>query len=183
MKIFIRSLGAVLFCGLLGCVSFLYPRRADESTESEPPRSWSSAVTFQFSDASVHPFASHRTRIEFHDGVRPRVVTVDDLMNVREYDERTPWYRLRRSSITVRVTIEHPGGYQTVAEYPLSVERDEFYYLSALVYTRGPEPMGRPPHSHPPVSFPLHPMAQAQPGDSLWIGYNQRGRYCFDCPT
>lgn len=180
----IWCLGAALLCTLPACAALLHSERAaDESSDFEPPPSWSSAVTFRFSDARLHRNVNHHTRIEFHDGVRRRVVDAQDLAKEATGDERTPWYRLRGSSTTIKVVLEHPGGHETVAEYPLRIERDEFYYLSAYVYKHEPAPPHMVDPSRDPRSYPLHPFARAQPGDSLWILYHTNGRYCFNCPS
>jgi hypothetical protein len=111
------------------------------------------------------------------------VVTNTDLFTTAGGEVRTPWYRLRprEDPITLRVTVEHPGGVRTTAEYPLFVKKDEFYSVGAHVYTRQPAPSHLPYLDINPVSFPLNPRAGGQPGDSLWVSFYITRRDCFNC--
>lgn len=179
-----RVVVAALLCAASACAG-LTPTSTDLSTAFEPPRSWDAAVLFAFGDSAFVPHADYATRIEFHDGVRQRVLTARDLFDAPTGEKRTPWFRLRpgRSGapVAVRVILEHPNGAQTVADYPLTVRRDEYVSLEAIVYTRDPNEwyISMPPHRK---SFPLHPSARAQAGDSLWIFHGARNRECFGCP-
>jgi hypothetical protein len=179
-----RLIGATLVCTAPACAG-LMPTATDISTAFEPPRSWDAAIFFVFGDSAFVPNADYATRIEFHDGVRQRMITVSDLFDAPTGESRTPWYRLRpdRSGTTtvVRVTLEHASGAHTTADYPLTIQRDEYVTLYATVYTRDPDEwyISMPRHRK---AFPLHPSAHAQPGDSLWISHAGRNRECFDCP-
>jgi hypothetical protein len=181
----VRLIGAALVLAASACAG-LPPTGADLSTAYEPPRSWNAAVYFTFGDSSWVPNADYATVIEFHDGVRQRTVTADDLFEAPTSERRTPWYRLRPAegglTTVFRVTLEHAGGARTTAEYPVTIRRDEFVTVHARVYTRDPNEqyLSMPPYRR---SFPLHPGARAQPGDSLWIEHGGRGRDCFNCPT
>jgi hypothetical protein len=163
----------------------LTPTAADLSTAFEPPRSWDAAIFFVFGDSAFVPAADYAARIEFHDGTRQRAVAASDLFDAPTGEKRTPWYRLRPdengATMVVRVTLEHTSGARTTAEYPLTIQRDEYVTLYATVYTRDPAEwyMSMPRHRK---SFPLHPSARVQPGDSLWISHAGRNRECFDCP-
>lgn len=177
-------IGAALLCAAPACVG-LTPTAGDLSTAFEPPRSWDAALFFVFGDSTFLTDADYATRIEFHDGMRQRVVTAGDLFDAPTGERRTPWYRLRPNengaTMVVRVTLEHASGARTTADYPITVQRDEYVSLYATVYTRDPDewyismPRDR-------KSFPLHPSARAQLGDSLWISHAARNRECFDCP-
>jgi len=162
------------------------PTVSDVSTDVEPPRSWDAAVFFTFADSAWVPGADYRTSIEFHDGSQQRTVTARDLFDAPTGETRTPWYRLRPGrdgfSTVVRITLEHAGGARTTADYPLTIQRDEFVTVLARVYTRDRNEwyISMPRHRK---SFPLHPSARAQPGDSLWVEHTGRNRECFDCPN
>jgi hypothetical protein len=142
-------------------------------------------VYFVFYDSTFVPDADYATTIEFDDGVRQRVVTARDLFDAPTGERRTPWYRLRPgadgASTVIRVTLQHTSGARTTADYPVTVNRDEFATVLARVYTRDPNEwyISMPRERK---SFPLHPSARAQPGDSLWISHAARSRDCFDCP-
>lgn len=179
-----RLIAAALLTSAPACAG-LSPTAADLSTAFEPPRSWDAALFFVFGDSSFVPNADYATRIEFHDGTRTRTVAAADLFDAPTGERRTPWYRLRPdetgATMVVRVTLEHTSGARTTADYPLIIQRDEYVTLYAMVYTRDPgERYISMPRYH--KSFPLHPSARAQPGDSLWISHAGRNRECFDCP-
>jgi len=170
-----------------GCASLVQSADGDTSAEYQPPKSWASAVTFQFQDPrfELPPRGSHTTRIEFNDGNRMRVVTKSDLAELPHGGISTPWYRLRPTRgepVTIRVTLEHPGGARTVADYPLFAQRDEFYSVGAGVLTRESRPW-EPSHAANSLAFPVHPAGSTQPGDSLWISHSVRLKSCFNCPT
>jgi hypothetical protein len=190
---FARLIGAAAVCAASACVG-LTPTGAELSTAFEPPQSWDAGVFFVFRDSSFvpsaddsafAPSADYATTIEFYDGARQRVITSRDLFDAPTGESRTPWYRLRPdragAELVVHVTLEHAGGGRTTAEYPLTAHRDEYVTVYADVYTRdsGERYLSMPPHRR---SFPLHPSARAQPGDSLWISHATRNRECFDCP-
>lgn len=193
LSTFARMVGAALVCAAAACAG-LTPTGAELSTAFEPPRSWDAGVFFVFRDSSFVPSvddsalvrrADYATTIEFRDGVRKRVITSSDLFDAPTGESRTPWYRLRPdrsgSRTVVLVTLNHASGGQTTAEYPLTIQRDEYVTVYADVYRRDPGEryISMPPHRR---SFPLHPSARAQPGDSLWISHAARNRECFDCP-
>jgi hypothetical protein len=181
----IRYLAAALLCTSASCVGILSSRDTSSNPESEPPRSWPSAIQFVFDDTAsgrVH----HTTRIQFHDGRAVREVTNRDL--VRAHQGRvviTPWYRLVPPSagpLNVRVLLEHRDGSRTEADYPLPVRRDLFYEVFAAVTKRDPN---SPPWIGMPMEergYPLHPGAAAQAGDSLWIAFRVHSRDCYGCP-
>lgn len=186
MKVpFARLTAVTVLCGAASCAG-LTPTGTELSTGFEPPRAWDAAVFFVFGDSSFIPGIDHATRIEFHDGVRQRVITSRDLFDAPTGERRTPWYRLRpgASGVTtqIRVILEHESGGRTTADYPLAINRDEFVTVLARVYTRDPNEwyISMPRHRK---AFALHPAARAQPGDSLWISHVGRQRECFDCPN
>jgi hypothetical protein len=172
--------------GTIAACAGLQPSAPDVTTEFEPPDAWRSGVKFTLSDRVVHDDSrvNYSTRIEFTGGGRLWVVSNRDLFQAIG-EVRTPWYRLspQEDPIMLRFTIEHPGGAQTMAEYPLFVKRDEFYSVGAHVYTRKPAPSHAPYLDINPVAYPLNPTAQAQPGDSLWISFTVTPKDCFNCPT
>lgn len=185
--------GAALTCAAPSCAG-LTPTGADLSTAFEPPRSWDAAVYFVFIDSTwvpspdhsiISPRPDYATTIEFHDGIRQRVITSEVQFDAPTGESRTPWYRLRSGpsgvETVVRVTLHHRSGGRTTAEYPLTVLRDEYVTVRADVYTHDPNEwyISMPRHRR---SFPLHPSARAQPGDSLWISHAARNRECFGCP-
>jgi hypothetical protein len=183
LPVLARRIGAALLCATSACAGL--PRAgADLSTAHEPPRSWDAAVQFTFSDSSRASNVEHATVVEFHDGVRQRAVTARDLFTTPENQVRTPWYRLRPGKdglpAVFRVTLEHAGGARTTADYPVTIRPDHFVTLSAGVFKHDhiPRSMSEPLYR----SFPVHPAARTQPGDSLWIGYWLNGRHCFGCP-
>jgi hypothetical protein len=179
-----RLAGAALLCAAPACVG-LAPTGAELSTAFEPPRSWDAAVLFSFGDSAFVPHADYATRIEFHDGVQQRVLTSRDLFDAPTGEKRTPWFRLHpgRSGapVAVRVILEHASGARTTADYPLTIQRDEYVSLYAIVYKRDPNEwyISMPTERK---SYSLHPTARAQPGDSLWISHAARNRECFGCP-
>lgn len=189
----VRLIGAALTCAAPSCAGFT-PTGADLSTAFEPPQSWDAAVYFVFIDSTfvpssdisvISPKADYATTVEFHDGAQRRVITSEDQFDAPTGERRTPWYRLRPGSsgveTVVRVTLHHRSGGRTTAEYPLTVLRDEYVTVLADVYTRDPNEwyISMPRHRR---SFPLHPSARAQPGDSLWISHAATNRECFGCP-
>lgn len=187
MEIFPRwagLVGAALLWAAPGCAG-LTPTGADESTAFEPPRSWESSVLFVFGDSAFLPDADYATTVEFHDGVRQRVLTAHDLFNAPTGETRTPWYRLRPDGsgtrMVARVTLHHASGERTTAEYPINILRGEHVSVYATVYTRDPQEwyISMPRERK---AFPLHPSARVQPGDSLWISHAGRNRDCFGCP-
>lgn len=193
LSAFARLVGAALVCAAPACAG-LTPTAAELSTAFEPPQGWDAAVFFVFRDSAFVPSADdsafvtrpdYAATIEFDDGVRQRVVTSRDLFDAPTGESRTPWYRLRPGRggavLVVRVTLDHAGGGRTTAEYPLTIQRDEYVSVYAGVYTGNPREMylSMPRDPRP---FPLHRSARAQPGDSLWISHAVRNRECFDCP-
>jgi len=169
----------------MSCVGILSAGRVDSNPDAEPPTSWPAAMQFVFQDTS-RARAAHTTRIEFHNGKAVQAVTNRDLVSASNGRELiTPWYRVsppREGSLTLRVSLNHPGGRRTVADYPFRVERDNFYTVYAAVYKRDPN---SPPWVGMPINergYPLNPAATVQPGDSLWIAFQVHSRDCFGCP-
>jgi len=172
--------------GMSGCAGLLQPGVSDVSTDFEPPRAWRSGIRFTLGDPVIHrPRVNYATRVEFASGGPSRIVTNRELFTAPNGEVSTPWYRLspNEAPILLRVTVEHPGGARTRAEYPLFVKKGEFYSVGAHVHTRRPAPSHAPYLDLNPVSYPLDPNAAAQPGDSLWISFTIAYRECFNCPA
>jgi hypothetical protein len=179
----IHLIAAAMLCTSASCVGILSSRDTSSNPESEPSRSWPSAIQFVFPDTGagrVH----HTTRIEFDDGRAVQVVTNRDLVPASQGRLTTPWYRLvppGEGPLNVRVLLKHPDGSRTEANYPLPVRRDLFFEVFAAVYKRDPN---APPWIGMPMDergFPLNTTA-AQAGDSLWIAFRVYSRECFGCP-
>lgn len=179
----LRMLAVTMFAAATGCTTILGPGGGgDTSRAAEPPASWESAVLFQFQDSLRDSAANFAARVEL-DG--RFTVTGRDLYLTDSHFLRSPWYRLRVAEprhIQVRVMLEHPRGARTVAEYPILVERDEFYYVLFGVGTLEPEQPHRPYVVRELRKYAIPAEARRQPSDSLWIGYYTQGRYCFSCP-
>jgi hypothetical protein len=172
-----------------GCSTLVGPSAGLETSRAaEPPAAWESAVLFQFRDAVTNPDAGFKARVEFTGEPSGRPVTGRDVYLTESNFLRTPWYRLRipgaeaERSLVITVVLEHDAGGRTTAEYPLTVARDEFYYVSFGVATREPPAPANPDIVRELRSYPIPAAARKQPGDSLWIGYATRSRYCFACP-
>lgn len=182
------GVGLVLVAGVAGCGSLLSSTEASRvSSAHEPPRSWESALLFRFEDSTQNQSVRYGARIEFFDGERPRSATGADVFQ-QSGAARTPWYRVSMPAsgelpVAIRITIADPAGERTVAEYPLTMVVNEFYYLRFGIGTLPPGP--RPP-TNPTVlelrGYPVPVGARNAPSDSLWVSYVTRGRYCFDCP-
>lgn len=190
MSLFSRLLGATMLCTAAACAG-IASAGSEVSAAYEPPRSWNAGVRFVFVDSTlirppdvVSPRPDYAARIEFDDGVQERVATGSDLFRAHTGESRTPWYRLRsgRSGITttVRFILEHAGGGRAVADYPITINLDQYVTVLARVYTRPPDEwyISMPRYR---MSYPLHPSARQQPGDSLWIEHAATDRACFDC--
>lgn len=120
--------------------------------------------------------------MEFFDGVRTRVVTSRDGMEAEAAFGRTPWYRVHlRDTVTtvLRVRMEFPGAGAATAEYPLTVQREAFYgvWIGLSGYDGR-----RIISAQDPRAYPVPPLAQKTPADSLWIFWGARSRDCWDCP-
>lgn len=185
----LRVLAAIMLAAASGgCSTLMGPGASgDSSRAAEPPSSWESALLFQFSDFLVDPQADFAARVEIIDqeGTARRTVTGRDVFLTESSFLRTPWYRLRVAAprrIALRVVVEHASGGRTVAEYPLSIRRDEFYYVIFGVGTRQPPEPHRPELIRELRTYELPSAAKRPPSDSLWIGYYAQGRYCFSCP-
>lgn len=179
------ALLAALLCSVSGCAGLLQPGVPDVSTDSEPPSAWQSGIRFWLGDPVIHhPRVNYTTRVEFASGRQNRTVTNRDLFTAPSGNVVTPWYRVghEEDPVMLRITVEHLGGARTTAEYPLFVKKGEFYSVGAHVHTRHPAPSDSPYLDVNPVSFPLHPDAGAQPGDSLWVSFSVAHRDCFNCP-
>lgn len=176
-------MAAIMLAAATGCTTILGSGRSgDTSRATEPPREWESAVLFQFRDSLLDSAANFAARVEV-DG--RHTVTGRDVYLTESNFLRTPWYRLRVSEpeqMVVRVVLEHAREARTVAEYPLTVTRDEFYYVLFGVGTPEPEQPHRPYIVRELKKYAVPAEARRQPTDSLWIGYYTRGRYCFGCP-
>ncbi|HLM68548.1 MAG TPA: hypothetical protein VK358_13510 [Longimicrobium sp.] len=172
-----------------GCTTIVGPGSGGATSRAaEPPASWDSAILFQFRDAVSDPNTNFTARVELQgDATSPRTVTGHDVYLTETGFLRTPWYRLRIADLdstrmVVRVVLDHATGGRSEAEYPLTIKRAEFYYVSFGVGTR------EPPRPHMPDlvqelrSYPVPAGARRLPSDSLWIGYYKAGRYCFTCP-
>jgi hypothetical protein len=172
-----------------GCTTLVGSAAGPEtSTDAEPPRAWESAVLFQFRDSTSDPGLEFAARVELGGAATPRTVTGDDVYLTESNLLRTPWYRLRlppaelRGELMIQVVLEHPSGDRSVADYPLTITRDEFYYVSFGVGTRQAPQPHLPDRVRELRSYPVPAEARQQTSDSLWIGYYTRGRYCFSCP-
>lgn len=181
----VHLMAVALLCTGTSCVGILSSRDPSSNPESEPPRSWPSAIQFVFQDTSAGR-VRHTTRIEFDNGRAVQAVTNRDLVLANQgRDLTTPWYRLAPSSegpLNVRVLLEHPDGSRTEADYPVPVRRDLFYEVFVAVYKRDPN---SPPWVGMPMEergYSLNPGAAGQIGDSLWIAYRVHSRECFACP-
>jgi hypothetical protein len=180
---------ALLLFAAAGCSSLLAssdPSRV--SSAFEPPKAWESALLFRFEDSTQNAFERYGARIEFSDGERQRSVTGGDVFR-QSGAARTPWYRVSMPAsgefpTTIRISIGDPAGEHTVAEYPLTMKANEFYYVRLGVGTLPPGPL---PPTNPMVyelrGYAIPAGARHVPSDSLWVSYVTRGRYCFDCPT
>jgi hypothetical protein len=180
----------VIAAACSGCTTMMGPAGgSDTSRAAEPPQSWESAVLFQFRDSLSDPHARFAARVEFRgDGAVPQNVTGADVYVTESNLLRTPWYRMRilgnapERQMVLRVVLEHATGEHTEAEYPLTIKRDEFYYVSLGIGTREPAQPHRIDVMHELRSYPVPIAARRLASDSLWIGYYTRGRYCFSCP-
>lgn len=185
-----RGVAALVLAGLAsGCAGLTGPAGSQQtSTAAEPPAGWESAVLFQFRDSVTDPHAGFAARVEFQTEHSVHAVTGRDVFVTQSNIVRTPWYRLglprgaSQKNVMLRVVLQHSAGGRTVAEYPLVVKPDEFYYVTFGVATRRPDPPHNPGHVRGLRSYPVPVDAQGSPGDSLWIGYHSTGRYCFECP-
>jgi hypothetical protein len=179
----LRMLAATLLAAAAGCTTILGPGGGgDTSRATEPPASWESAVLFQFRDSLSDSTASFTARVEFGGH---HTVTGRDVYLTESNFLRTPWYRLRVSEpeqMVIRVVLEHPRELRTVAEYPLPVVRNEFFYVLFGVGTLEPEQPHRPYIVQDLRKYAVPAEVRRQPTDSLWIGYYTRGRDCFACP-
>lgn len=178
-----RTLAAIMLAAAPGCTPIIGPGSSgDTSRATEPPAAWESAVLFQFRDSLSDSAANFAARVEF-DG--RYTVTGRDVYLTESNFLRTPWYRLRvpePEQMVVRVVLEQPREVRMVAEYPLTVIRDEFYYVLFGVGTLEPEEPHRPYIVRELKKYAVPAEMRRQPTDSLWIGYYTRGRYCFGCP-
>jgi hypothetical protein len=173
---------AILLLSGASCANILHSGIPDMTTDSAPPESWQAGVVFSLSDSAIHyPNGNFQTRVEFSNKSRRRVVTNRDLFEDRGGAVRTPWYRLwpGEDQVALHVTITHPGGAQTVAEYPLFVQTDGFYTVAVGVYTRTPPANPAADGTTNLMSYRLNPAARASVGDSLWISSGSIPRVCF----
>lgn len=183
-------MAATMLATVSGCTTILGSGGGEGTSRAdEPPSSWESAVLFQFRDSLSDPQANFAARVELGgDATTSRTVTARDVYLTESNFLRTPWYRIwlaggapQRQTV-IRVVLEHATGALTVAEYPLTVKRDEFYYVSFGVATRQPPQPHHPDLLRELRSYPVPPEARRQSSDSLWIGYWSQGRHCFMCP-
>lgn len=184
----LRMMAATMLAAASGCTTILGPGGSGETSRAdEPPASWESAVLFQFRDSLSDPHANFAARVELGgDAFAPRTVTGRDVYLTESSFLRTPWYRLQinaeSSQVVIRVKLDDASGGRTEVEYPLTVKRDEFYYVLFGVATREPEESHRPSLIRELRRYAVPAEARRQPSDSLWIGYYAHGRYCFMCP-
>lgn len=174
----------VLVCGSVAGCGVMRQMGMAPTPAPAPPRSWKSAVRFVFEDRRRDAHLRPSTQVEFASGGRRWRVTERDLFVTGVGETRTPWYPLRprEQPVELYFTIVHPNGARTLAQFPLPANRGFFYYVSARVYTKRPLPGFPPIGSGHETPFPLHLQAEAEPGDSLWIGLAIRDG-CFDCPS
>jgi hypothetical protein len=187
---FTRRVGRPLLMALAmsGCTGVLNSTESSRvSSAYEPPRSWDSALLFRFEDSTQSESERYGARIEFFDGERQRSVTGADVFR-QGGSSRTPWYRVSMPAsgefaTTVRITIGDLAGARTVAEYPLTMKANDFYYVRFGIGTLEP---GLHPPTNPMVEelrgYDVPAGARRAPSDSLWVSHVTRGRYCFDCP-
>lgn len=191
--IFRGVLASVLALGAACTGAVTSAESRDVSNAHEPPGSWESAILFQFIDSTfrfaepeVNTPSTYGARIEFTDGLRRRVVTGRDVFVAENGAVRTPWYRVEAHAgahaNALHVTIGDPLGEQITAEYPMALKRGEFYSVRFGVYTRRYGPGSDDAFLHGWRSYPVPAGARRAPGDSLWIAYLTRERYCFNCP-
>ncbi|MBW3571064.1 MAG: hypothetical protein KY467_08150 [Gemmatimonadetes bacterium] len=180
----------MLLVAAAGCSGLLSSSESTHTSRAfEPPQSWEAGVVFLFRDSVADPGNRYGARVEFFDGAGRKVVASGrDLFRTESGEVRTPWYRiwLPRSGeypATVRITIGDSAGEQTVATYPLTVKNDVFYYVRFGIASF--DHAGQRP-TNPIVfglrAYPVPAGARRAPGDSLWVSWVHRGRYCFDCP-
>lgn len=184
-----RVIAATMLAAASGCTTILGSGGSGETSRAdEPPASWDSAVLFQFRDSLSDPQANFAVRVDLAgEGSVPRTVTARDVYLTESSFLRTHWYRLRLANaesgqVVIRLTLDDTSGGRTEVEYPLTVKRDEFYYVLFGVATREPEEPHRPSLIRDLRRYPVPAEARRQPSDSLWIGYHAQGRYCFMCP-
>lgn len=182
-----------LLMTVVACGSILNPGGSapgDTSKDFEPPPSWEAGFQFHFADSTWKgpPPVEwiYGAEVAFFDGRRERILTGRDLFYSSSNSIRTPWSRLWPSRLpngetTVRVTIADREGNRSVAEYPIRVGSDEFYWFNFHVYTRVQD-SARSPVLLTDRSFDVPAGAKRLPSDSLWIGYVGRPRSCFNCP-
>ena len=185
----LRVIAATLLAAAGGCTTILAFGGGEETSRAaEPPATWESAILFQFPDSLTDSAANYAARVEFDGerGAARRTVTGRDVYLAEGNFHRTPWHRLRVAEsrqLVLRVVLNHPHEGRTVAEYPLTVTRDEFYYVMFAVGTVEPDPLHRPLLVRELRKYAVPAEARREPSDSLWIGYYTRGRYCFMCPS
>ena len=142
---------------------------------------------FTIGDSTRFPELAYglRAEIDVEQGAT-LVVTPRDLFSAPNGEVRTPWYRIslsgrRERPMTIRFVVGDDIGAETVAHYELTVEKDRFYQLYTAINTRQPPDPQRPSVLDGVEFFPVHPGAQRQLSDSLFVGYKSRGRKCFNC--
>lgn len=179
---------ATIGAAVWGCAGALHaPASPSTSRDYEPPQPWKSAVLFSFLDSTWLDEFPYGARIEFHDGQGTRSASGRDLFHHELGNVRTPWYRIwmppsGEYATTIRVTISDASGQRSVAEYPLILKNDTFYFINFGVGTFDP---GQ--RRHPGLvleglrAFPVPAGARRAPGDSLWISHVTSDRDCFHC--
>ncbi len=179
---------AALAVALSGCSTLLQSDpEISSSMEFEPPREWEAAVSFSFADSTYFPQYPFAARVELSiKGQRTRVITGRDLFTGPSRGLHTAWYRvpLRESNarpLVFRVVLTDTSGAESVADYPLQVERDHFYEVHFGVATRRPPRPEAPPLTEGWRWYPVAPTARVQPTDSLLVSYMFRTRDCFNC--
>ena len=177
-----------LITTLCGCAAGVRSEpESDISQAFEPPASWEAGVHFSFADSTHFPDHPYGARVELSMGEgRTRVITARDMFEAPNGSLQTPWYRIPLHSgasqvVAVRVILTDTSGAVSVADYPFTAVRDEFYQVNFGVTTRGPTRPAAPPLASEMRWYPVQSGARRAATDSLVIGYVSRSRSCFDC--
>jgi hypothetical protein len=173
---------------LCGCSAVLHSApQISTSTAFEPPSDWESAVSFSFADSTYFPDHPYAARIELQiDGHRGRVITGRDLFTGPGGGLTTAWYRVPlpptgSHPLSLRIVLTDTSGAESVADYPLQVERDHFYEVHFGVATPVPPRPEAPPLTEGWRWYAVAPTSRVQATDSLLISYLFRTRDCFTC--
>ena len=167
---------------IAGCAS-LPTGASDQSADLVPPASWGAGINFTLSADRGSPPFPYSTRVEFNDGKRTRVVTEADVFQRPEETPRTSWYRVNPATTptVLHVTLSRTGSPTVSVDYPLVVQQDRFYTVSAGIGTNR-YGLGVPPVTTNARGYALPPGFSPLATDSIWISYSTRERSCFACP-